>query len=115
MVITIVRMLAVLVAAMLLSTASVSATSIVRGQLVRVGPQGQSFPAAGIAVRVVNSQRGPSGFTYTGNDGMYYLYNVPAGNYSLEIWMSTDPGNRLVFNIRVYDQPYTDIAPIRVP
>jgi hypothetical protein len=108
-------MLAVLVAATLLSTASISATSIVRGQVVRVGPQGQSFPAAGIAVRVFNSQRGPSGFTYTGNDGMYYLYNIPPGDYALEVWLSPDPGNRLVFNIRVYDQAYTDIAPIRVP
>ena len=96
----------------LLAQPSVAGTSIVRGRLFRVVPNGQSFPAQGIAVTVVNPQLGRSNASYSGPDGMYYLYNIPPGFYTLEIWSSNPP---MVFQIQVYDQPYTDIAPIQVP
>jgi len=101
--------------AVLVSTTPISAASIVRGQLFRLGPEGQRFPASSIAVRLVNQNRGPSGFAYTGSDGMYYLYNIPADNYTLEVWLSQDPNRRLKVNVRVDDRPYTDVAPMEVP
>ena len=89
-----------------------AASSTVRGRLTRVAPNGQSFPAQGIAVTVYNPQLGRSSPAYSGPDGMYYLYNIPTGSYTLEVWASNSP---LLFQIQVYPQPYTDIARIAVP
>lgn len=97
----------------LLLQSAVGASSIVRGRLFRVTPQGQSYPAGGIAVSVNHPQYGRSSYSYAGGDGMYYLYNIPAGAFVLEVWVSS--GQAMTFQIQVYEQPYTDIAPIRVP
>ena len=71
------------------------------------------YPAAGAAVRVINSQRGPSGYAYTGYDGMYYLYGIPAGDYELQVSMN----GQLVLRqpIRVFPQPGTDLPPYLLP
>ena len=49
----------------------------------------------------------------TGQDGMYYLYNVPAGAYYLEIWINGMNNRPLYYQIKVFE-PYTDIPPIVV-
>jgi hypothetical protein len=86
--------------------------STVRGRLVRRTARGE-VPAQGIPVSVNRGGR-RSGYAYSGQDGMYYLYNIAAGSYSLEVWAYP---NRppLVFTINVNAQGYTDISPIVVP
>jgi hypothetical protein len=44
---------------------------------------------------------------------LYYLYNVPPGQYVLEILVSKS--QPLKYNIEAKEQKYTDIAPILVP
>jgi hypothetical protein len=85
----------------------------VRGRFDRRTSQG-TYPAAGIPVTVFRPDIGRSGVSYSGNDGMYYLYNIPPGYYVLEVWLypNTPP---MTFSIQVGSQPFTDIAPIIVP
>ena len=97
----------------LLLQSAVAGSSIVRGKLFRVTPQGQSYPAGGIGVSVTNTQHGRSSMVYSGADGMFYLYNIPAGSFTLEVW--TGKNQALRYPIQVYEKPYTDINPIRVP
>jgi hypothetical protein len=78
-----------------------------------VTPQGQSYPAGGLAVSVTNPQHGRSSLVYSGADGMFYLYNIPAGAFTLEVW--TAKNQALRFPIQVYEKAYTDINPIKVP
>jgi hypothetical protein len=75
----------------------------VRGQLI---PNG--FPAAGMAVRLFSAAYGPSAYTYSGGDGMYYLYNIPQGEYLVEVLGQPRA------SINVFP-PYTDIPRIFVP
>ena len=94
-------------------TVAAAEAGTVRGRLVRRNPQGE-FPAQGIPVTVFRTDIGRSGSAYSGPDGMYYLYNIPPGNYWLEVWVypNTPP---MVFTIVVTDRPFSDIAPIVVP
>ena len=103
-----------LVAALSCAGVAVSAASTVRGRIVRKGASGQ-YPAVGVTVSVNsnNAKVGRSAFVYTGSDGMYYLSNVPAGDYQLEIWVTRQ--KPMTYNIRVRDQAFTDIAPIVIP
>ena len=88
--------------------------STVRGRLDHIYPNGQRGPATGFAVTVYNPSRGRSNPSYTDQQGMYYLQNVPPGTYNLEIWVSTDPRvSPVVYVIEVVD-PYTDVPPILV-
>src|SRR5262245_43359987 len=110
---SLIRRLACIAIAALFIESAVGASSIVRGRVIRVTRPNQSYPASGIPVSVFSPQRGRSTFAYSGADGMYYLYNIPSGAFTLEVWVSkSDP---MTFPIQVYDQPYTDIAPIQVP
>ncbi len=84
-----------------------------RGELGRVTPQGQ-IPAPGIPVTVYRADIGRSGVAYSGADGMYYLFNIPPGPFVLEIWVHPN-SPPMTFKIQVYNQPFTDIGPIRVP
>ena len=85
----------------------------VRGRLDRRDGYGRLYPASYVSVTLNNPKIGRSSPAYTGADGMYYLYNVPPGDYQLEVWAY--PGKPpLTFNIRVYDRPYTDINPILI-
>jgi|SRR5450830_706832 hypothetical protein len=91
----------------ILLAASVRAATV-RGRLVHKN----GYPAGYIAVRVMHPQHGASSFAYTGQDGMYYLYNIPGPTISLEIWLSNN--NVLRYPINVVE-PITDIVPIQVP
>src|SRR5215471_7729339 len=60
---------------------------MVRGRLDRQDPRGVTYPANSVVVTLNNPQLGRSPRVYSGNDGMYYFYNVPPGHYTLEIWI----------------------------
>jgi len=79
----------------------------VRGQLVL-----PNQPAVGVPVNLYNVQLGYSGYSYSGPDGMYFLNNIPPGDYDLLVWVV--PGHPLAYRIRV-TIPNTDIAPIQIP
>jgi len=102
---------ALLVLTMTLAVVPRAEAALIRGRLVRIAPNGQSFPAAGIAVTVFNEQLGRTSPSTTDGAGMYYLNNIPAGGYNLEVWVSNPPR---VYSIQVGD-PVTDIPPIAVP
>ena len=103
-----VRRLTALVFFFFVFTASVQAATV-RGRL----ENRNRYPAAYVAVTLYNQQMGRSSAAYTGADGMYYLYNVPPGDYYLEVWIY--PGQPpLTYSIRVND-PGTDIPPIQLP
>jgi hypothetical protein len=109
-----VHVAALVVCVTLLAEAEAAAGNV-RGLLLRRGPQGV-YPASGIAVTVYAQQMGRSQPGYSGSDGMYYLYNVPAGRYYLEIWAHGFSSRPLVFEILITDQQqFTDVAPVTVP
>ena len=83
-------------------------TTTVRGQLLKGG----KVPAAGVQVTLNNASYGRSTPVTTGSDGMYYLYNVPHGEYFLEIWISKPP---LVYPVKVLTSPYSDLPRLPVP
>jgi hypothetical protein len=85
--------------------------STVRGQVYRLIKDKQ-VPANGIAVRLNHAKKGPSSYSYSNSEGMYYLYNIPADQYTLEV--TAGPKNILKFAIKVQDKQYTDIAPIKI-
>jgi hypothetical protein len=86
----------------------------VRGQLNR--PNGKGIvPAAGVCITVSTPKGARFPRACSDFNGMYYLPNVPPGDYLLEIWTSPDPkAPPKQQNIRVVE-PYTDIQPITVP
>jgi len=95
-----------------IGTASAQGATV-RGRLDRKDGNGRLYPATYVSVTLNSRSTGRSSPAYTGADGMYYLYNVPPGDYQLEVWAY--PGRRpLTFNIRVHDRPYTDILPILI-
>jgi hypothetical protein len=82
---------------------------VVRGQVLFQS----GAPAPGVAVRVWNPQMGPSGVSFSGQDGMYYLHGIPPGGYQLQLSVN---GQLLpIWQIQVFLQPMTDIAPYRLP
>jgi hypothetical protein len=82
-----------------------------RGRLYRVYQNGVQAFAGGVPVTLYNQSMGRTSVAYSGPDGMYYLYNIPPGYYTLEVWISNPP---IVFQVEVRE-PYTDIPPVRVP
>ena len=104
--------LAILVLLALLGPAAQASASTVRGRLYRLTPQG-IVPASGIPVNVHNPSLGASGFAHSDAQGMYQLFNLPPGVYTLQIWVY--PKKPIAFQITVYNRPFTDIAPIQMP
>jgi hypothetical protein len=80
----------------------------IRGRLMK-----GSRPIIGVPVNVYSNVIGQSGFSYSGPDGMYYLFNIPPGQFILQIWdiPNVPP---MQFQIYVHPQPWVDIAPIQV-
>lgn len=80
----------------------------VQGQLVFAN----NSPATYVAVRLNAPGKGASEFAYTGRDGKYYMRNVPAGQYQLEIWR----GGKMVLSIPVaVQEPAANLATARLP
>jgi hypothetical protein len=83
----------------------------VRGLLeVTSGKSTKPSPAPGILV-TLESKTYSSPAVHSGKDGLYYIPNVPAGNYTLKVW--SNPKNPLTFQI-VVKSPLTDIPPVIV-
>lgn len=100
-------------AGIVIAGSAAAEASTVRGRLYRATPQGY-LPAVGIPVTVYRPDLGRSGASTSGADGMYYLFNIPPGYYTLEIW--TYPNSPpMTFGIQVQNTPFTDINPIQVP
>jgi len=95
---------------MLLGSACLHAATV-RGRLVVKTPQGQK-PAPGISVTVYSQQQGRKPASISSSEGMYYIPSVPAGTYTLEVWV--DPKKAMTFTISV-TEPNTDVPPIIVP
>jgi len=90
----------------LLASAANAAT--VHGQLVYAS---NNAPAPYVGVRLNAPSRGASEFAYSGSDGKYYIRNVPAGEYQLEVWC----GGKLVVAIAVtVQEPVAELAATRV-
>ena len=84
------------------------AQTTVRGQLLHNG----QFPAAGIQVTIYSQAFGRSSPSMTGNDGMYYFYNVPFGSYYLEVWISNPPQ---AYPVQITGYPFHDLPRLPVP
>ena len=90
-------------------TAVVSNAATVQGQLVY---SSGGRPAPYVGVRLNSASRGPSEFAYSGNDGRFYLRNVPPGAYQLEIWRA----GRMVTSVRVnVQEPRAELGALRMP
>lgn len=83
--------------------------ALLRGQLIRIYPNGARGPVPGITVTVFRSDIGRSSPSITDGNGMYYL-QVPPGQYWLEVWVSNPPR---AYQITVFE-PNTDIPPIAI-
>ncbi len=95
------------------ATGQVGDAQTVRGQVL----WGPNQPAVGVPVNLFRPDLGPSGFSYTDQAGMYYLYNIPSGDYTLQIW--AHPGApAMTYSIVVLGthpkRPFTDISPIMI-
>lgn len=97
----------VLVIVVALGVESANAARL-RGRLERSDQHGR-YPAQGIYVTVYSQTRGRSVAVKTDTNGMYY-FDVPAGTYWLEIWVSKPPR---VYQIKIVE-PATDIPPIKL-
>lgn len=85
----------------------------VRGQLIRQTDRG-SHPAAYILVNLRASQSRDSSKAYSGTDGYYYFYNVPPGQYVLEIKPSSAQAPITTQIIVEPDQRLTSVDPISI-
>ncbi len=84
----------------------------VRGKLYRQRGS-ESFPAPYVRVTLFAQGKGRSSPVYSGSDGTYVFYDIAAGEYTLEIWL--DPKRPTSHPLRVLNQRYTEVGPIRVP
>ena len=95
----------------LLSLATLPAfadAAAIRGKLI--DHSGNAVGAVAVTAKSADGAR-RSAPSKTDGDGLYYI-NVPAGNYTLEVWAVPD-GPPLKFRIVVHE-PSTDIQPIQV-
>lgn len=84
----------------------------VRGRLDGYGQYG-AYPVPRVAVTLFSQTFGRTSPAYSDYQGMYYIYNVPPGPYTLEVWIGGP--QPMIFNIYVTPNlQVTDIAPIRV-
>jgi hypothetical protein len=86
----------------------------IRGQIRRLGPAGV-YGVANVRVTLYSQALGLSAPSFTGFDGMYYLYNIPAGSYFLQVWANpVNPNSPLAYPIQVF-APSTDIPVVTLP
>lgn len=88
--------------------ASHARAATVRGQITHQGGMAARY----VSVRVVSSSGSASPFSRTGDDGWYYLNNIPAGEYTLEI----HAGGERPITVRVsVHEPTTDVQAVVIP
>jgi Carboxypeptidase regulatory-like domain len=93
--------------ASLLLTAALSAETV-RGKVVH--PDG-STPHINVAVTLQNGSGVRSGTVYTGNNGSFYLENVPPGNYTIEFKSRAETKKQ---SVRVPEGGVADVPPVKV-
>jgi hypothetical protein len=105
-----------LVLSIVLAVGAAQPTHTVRGKLCRDRAVVDCPPVARMAVRLNHPDYGPSGWSYSGTDGMYYVPNVPLGRFRVEVWRTSDPKDMLVVTVDVKPdgQMYADVPPLRV-
>lgn len=100
-------------------TGTVYATNI-RGQMYRIGPYG-NYPATDIGLHLENIMSPGIIFSqpiYTNAFGMYYFYNIPAGDYLLVVPRRNAPALKYrtrIPNLTNDPRVFYDIAPITLP
>ena len=99
---------AILLVATALVLPPIAEAATVRGQLLRRGK-----PAPFLTV-TLSGQPGRSSPTTTGSDGMFYLLNVPAGCYTLEVWVGSKQEPSATFANHCVKDPLTDIPPVQL-
>jgi hypothetical protein len=90
------------------SIASIAHAETVRGKIVY--PDGVT-PHVNVAVTLESAGSGRSGTVYSGSDGMFYLENVPPGQYSMEI---KSPNETRTVPVVVARKDVNDVAPVAV-
>jgi hypothetical protein len=85
-------------------------TTTVRGQVVR---RDGITPLPNISVDLLTGAGARSVPSISGANGMYYLYNIPAGDYQIEVWAGGSP---IVYPVRiVLGTPLQDLPRVVVP
>jgi hypothetical protein len=102
-----------LVTVMAASSATVSAATV-RGRVGCAVQGGRQGAVNGKYVTVFNANIGRSKQASVGADGMFYLYNIPANSYVLEVWSRSNPSlPPQTFQLKVLE-PYTNVPAITV-
>lgn len=97
------------VGCLVLLLAGLANAATVHGQLVYTS---NNAPAPYVAVRLSAQGKAASEFAYSGANGKYYLRNVPAGAYQLEVWR----GGKMVLTVAVTVQESdTEISLTHLP
>ncbi len=94
-----------------LALATSAQAQTVRGQVLRATPAG-TYPAPYMSVTLYSDRMGRSAPAYTTPEGIYYLYNVPPGQYVLEVWAAKTPTTVKV--VVPQNRAWTDIAPVPI-
>ena len=92
----------------ILLAASQGKAATVRGQVTHQGGMAARY----VSVRVVSSSGSASSFSRTGDDGWFYLTNIPAGEYTLEVHSGGD--RPVTVQVSVHE-PTTDVATVVIP
>lgn len=101
-------------ALVVLVSVSLFAQSAVRGKL-EMGEE--KLPASGIAVTLLHAEKGRSAPALSGADGMFFLYNVDVGDYTLEVWNKGLKNDSLTLKVSVTPQSlnkFVDVPIIRI-
>jgi hypothetical protein len=87
--------------------AAVAAQATVRGRVVR-SDNGQPYVGVAVTLQAGSVRSVPA---YTDASGAFYLQNVPAGAYTMEV---RSKRRTITVPVRVTGAPYTDVPPVTV-
>ena len=91
----------------ILLLAAVAAQATVRGKVVR-GDTGQPYPGVVVTLKAGNVSSVPA---FTDANGNFYLQNVPAGAYTMEV---RSKRKTITMPVHVTGAPYTDVPQVTV-
>lgn len=93
------------------ATSTLVSAATVRG---KVGCSVAGKQATDKYVTVFNARIGRSKQGAVGANGMFYLYNIPADSYVLEVWSRSNPSlPAQTFRLKVLE-PYTNVPVVTV-